>query len=48
MLRDLSQTCGGDGCSNALSDPLIVYETPAGERRAYECCCGAVTITVAK
>lgn len=50
MLEDLSQTCDGDGCPNTLSDEacMLVYETPAGERRAYECACGAVTITVTK
>lgn len=48
MLSNLAATCDADGCSNALSDSecMLVYETPAGERRAYECACGAVTITV--
>jgi hypothetical protein len=50
MLKDLSPTCDDDDCPNTLSDAecMLVYETPAGKRRAYECSCGAVTITVTK
>lgn len=43
-----AETCGGTGCDRSLPDaPAIVYRTSAGERRAYECVCGAVTVTVA-
>lgn len=39
--------CDGSGCDRPLPDePTITYRTPAGERRAYECACGAVTVTV--
>lgn len=50
MLKDLSPTCDADGCDQTLSDAecMLVYETPEGERRAYECSCGAVTITVVR
>jgi hypothetical protein len=50
MLKDLSPTCDADECSNTLSETqcMLVYETPGGVRRAYECRCGAVTITVTK
>jgi hypothetical protein len=47
MLDELAATCDAMGCSRALADqPEMVFRTPAGERRAYECDCGAVTITV--
>ena len=48
MLNELTLTCEGDGCDRTLTDDerTITFETPAGERRAYECACGAVTITV--
>jgi hypothetical protein len=48
MLDELTATCEGDGCDRELRecDPMLVYHTEAGERRAYECACGAVTITV--
>ncbi|MFB6307823.1 MAG: hypothetical protein ABEH35_00695 [Haloarculaceae archaeon] len=38
-----------EGCDRELDDePAIVFRTAGGERRAYECPCGAVTITVVK
>lgn len=41
-------TCDGADCDRTLpEDPAIAYRTAAGERRAYECVCGAVTVTVA-
>jgi hypothetical protein len=48
MLDELTATCDADGCTRPLeeADPMLVYRTSAGERRAYECACGAVTITV--
>jgi len=47
MLDELSATCEADGCERTLGDePELVYRTDGGERRAYECACGAVTVTV--
>lgn len=48
MLDELASTCEADGCTHTLSEDncMLVYRTPAGERRAYECSCGTVTITV--
>ncbi len=48
MLDELVATCEGDGCDRRLreNDCAFVYRTDDGERRAYECRCGAVTITV--
>lgn len=39
-----------EACDRALgpAECRLTYETPGGERRAYECACGAVTITVAR
>jgi hypothetical protein len=48
MLDELACTCEGSGCERTLTedDCMLVYRTDAGERRAYECACGAVTVTV--
>jgi hypothetical protein len=48
MLDELARTCEGPDCDRTLSedDCALVYRTPGGERRAYECACGAVTVTV--
>lgn len=48
MLDELGSTCDADGCTRPLreEDRMLVYRTEDGERRAYECACGAVTITV--
>jgi hypothetical protein len=50
MIEELAEapTCDGDGCERPLGDPAVVFRTAAGERRAYECGCGAVTVTVAR
>ncbi|MFB6073486.1 MAG: hypothetical protein ABEJ89_00575 [Haloarculaceae archaeon] len=50
MIEDLREapTCDGEGCDRTLTDPELVFRTGAGERRAYECACGAVTVTVAR
>ena len=41
--------CDGPNCDRALgSAPDLVFRTAAGERRAYECDCGSVTVTVAR
>jgi hypothetical protein len=44
--EQLGTTC--EECERELGDPqcMLVYRTERGERRAYECACGAVTITV--
>jgi hypothetical protein len=46
MLDELTATC--EDCDRELRerDRMLVYRTEAGERRAYECACGAVTVTV--
>ncbi len=48
MLEDLACICDATGCDRPLTDDdcTIVFETPDGERRAYECDCGAITMTV--
>jgi hypothetical protein len=48
MLDELACTCEGRECSRTLTDDecVLIYRTDAGERRAYECACGAVTVTV--
>jgi hypothetical protein len=48
MLDELTCTCEAPACDRSLDDAdcMLVYRTPAGERRAYECDCGAVTVTV--
>jgi len=48
MLDELTCSCEAPACDRSLDDAdcMLVYRTPAGERRAYECDCGAVTVTV--
>ncbi|MFB6309343.1 MAG: hypothetical protein ABEH35_08440 [Haloarculaceae archaeon] len=48
MLEDLSATCAE--CDRTLdkSGLMLSMRTDGGERRAYECACGAVTVTVAR
>lgn len=48
MLDELAATCELDGCDRPLREEncMLVYRTDHGERRAYECDCGAVTVTV--
>jgi hypothetical protein len=48
MLDELGLTCDSDDCTRTLNerDRMLIYRTEAGERRAYECDCGAVTVTV--
>jgi hypothetical protein len=48
MIEELAPTCEGSDCERELSEAecMLVYRTELGERRAYECACGAVTITV--
>jgi hypothetical protein len=46
MLENLTRVC--ESCDRPLGDEgfALAFETTAGVRRAYECECGAVTITV--
>jgi hypothetical protein len=48
MLDDIACTCDAVGCDRTLTEAEceLVFRTSAGERRAYECACGAVTMTV--
>jgi hypothetical protein len=50
MIQDLrgETRCDADGCERALTEPQLVFETDAGRQEAYECACGAVTVTVAR
>lgn len=50
MLEDLKCECEAAGCERTLDSEslMLVMHTDDGERRAYECACGAVTITVAR
>jgi hypothetical protein len=48
MFEELACTC--HDCDRELDDrtPAMVYRDAGGERRAYECACGAVTVTVSQ
>jgi hypothetical protein len=48
MLDELTSECDAEGCTRSLetAEPMVIYRTDDGERRAYECACGAVTVTV--
>jgi len=50
MLENLTSTCEAAGCDRPLDDDalMVAMRTEEGERRAYECACGAVTVTVVK
>ncbi|RMB13660.1 hypothetical protein [Haloplanus aerogenes] len=50
MLENLTCTCEAAGCDRPLDEGtlMLAMRTEAGERRAYECACGAVTVTVAR
>lgn len=50
MLDGLTTTCEAADCDRTLVERncMLVYETEAGTRRAYECDCGAVTVTVSR
>ncbi|ELZ22501.1 hypothetical protein C475_18353 [Halosimplex carlsbadense 2-9-1] len=49
MLSEIACRCEAANCSRRLTDGdcMLVFRTNGGERRAYECDCGHVTITVA-
>ena len=49
LRSETAATCDGPNCDRSLADqPTLVFRTDAGERRGYECDCGALTITVAR
>jgi hypothetical protein len=50
MLDRLSPTCEDGACERPLSDDnlMLEMERNGGVRRAYECDCGTVTVTVVK
>lgn len=50
MLENLASTCENPDCGRPLdpTDCQLVYRTDAGTRRAYECACGTVTVTVCR
>jgi hypothetical protein len=50
MIQDLrgENTCDAEGCDRALTEPQLVFDTDGGRRAAYECACGAVTVTVVR
>jgi hypothetical protein len=50
MLERLTATCENDACQRPLTDENLILEMErdGGVRRAYECDCGAVTVTVVK
>lgn len=50
MLGHLSGVCSSPDCERTLSEDqrMLTMETPDGVRRAYECPCGAVTVTVVR
>jgi hypothetical protein len=50
MLENLTSTCEAAGCDRPLDDDalMLMLRTEAGRRRAYECACGAVTVTVVR
>jgi len=49
MLDEIACRCEAAGCDRELDDGScqLVFRTAGGERRAYECPCGYVTVTVA-
>lgn len=48
MFEELTCTCRGCDRDLAAADPALVYRDGGGERRAYDCACGAVTVTVVR
>jgi hypothetical protein len=50
MLEDLRCVCDAHQCERTLSENELMLRmtTEGGERRAYECACGAVTVTVVR
>lgn len=50
MFHGLTCVCDASDCDRYLGDDhlQLVMGTGAGERRAYECDCGEVTVTVVR
>lgn len=50
MRHLLDFACDGDSCDRALTEEELMLTFTQGEteRRAYECRCGAITITVGR
>ena len=50
MLDELGLACEAATCDRLLSetDQMLIYRTAGGERRVYECACGAITISVTR
>lgn len=48
MLADLSVTCVDCDTDLGSEAQQLTMRTPEGRRHAYECACGAITITVSK
>ena len=50
MLDECACTCDAPGCDRPLGDDefMLAMETTGGVRRAYECACGAVTVTMVR
>ncbi len=50
MIETLRCACEAAGCDRDLAEHqlMLTMETSAGTRHAYECDCGAVTVTVTK
>jgi len=49
LRSETTATCDGENCDRRLADePTLTFRTAAGERQAYECRCGGVTVTVAR
>lgn len=48
MLEDLQTACEGCDAPLDASEPALTMRGPLGERRAYECGCGAITVTVVR
>ena len=40
--------CDAADCERELAAPALVFRDDTGERHAYECACGAITVTIAK
>ncbi|WP_435360841.1 hypothetical protein [Haloarchaeobius sp. DFWS5] len=48
MLERLTSTCEGCDATLDTDSTMLTMRTTGGVRRAYECDCGAVTVTVVR
>lgn len=48
MFDEFIPICDAAGCERELAAPALVFHDDTGERHAYECACGAITVTIAK